>query len=113
MPIKGLPVWSVSQKQAASQGRRTLCMVSLRLVFLEHVCAGGGGANVTFHGIYMVPAEILYHCISVYTSGPHWNVACSVAKVISCRLFAGRWTRPLGRASLITQSVRRSHVVQM
>ena len=36
---------------------------------LEHVCAGGGG-NVTFHGIYIVPAEILYHWCQLCTSGP-------------------------------------------
>ena len=68
---------------------------------------------MTFHGIYMVSRGIPLLLISVCTSGPHWNVACLVAKVISCRMFAGRWTRPLERASLITQSVRRSHVVQM
>ena len=36
---------------------------------LEHVCAGGGG-NVTFHGIYRVPAEILYHWCQLCTYGP-------------------------------------------
>ena len=30
----------------------------------------GGGGNVTFHGIYMVPAEILYHWCQLCTSGP-------------------------------------------
>ena len=28
--------------------------------------AGGGGGNLTFHGIYIVPAEILYHLASMH-----------------------------------------------
>ena len=45
---------------------------------------------MTFHGIYMVSRGINLLLISVCTSGPHWNVACSVAKVSPVRGGAGR-----------------------
>ena len=38
-------------------------------LFLEHVCAGGGGGNVTFHGLYSSRGIPLL-LISVCTSGP-------------------------------------------
>ena len=50
---------------------------------------------VTFHGIYIVPAEILYHWCQLCTSGPPLDVACSVVIVISSGLFAGLWACPL------------------
>ena len=34
-------------------------------MFLEHFCAGGGGGNVTFHGIYMVPSGNPLSLVSV------------------------------------------------
>ena len=37
---------------------------------LQHVCAGGGGGNVTF-GVYMVSRHIV---VSVRHSGPLWCV---------------------------------------
>ena len=36
---------------------------------LEHVCAGGGGGNVTFHGM-QVPRERLYINIPPVPQGP-------------------------------------------
>ena len=40
------------------------------LVFGAHLCWGGGGGNVTFHGIYIVSRGIPLLLISVCTSGP-------------------------------------------
>ena len=50
----------------------TLFRVYLGMVtsFRARLCWGGGGGNVTFHGIYIVPAEILYHWCQLCTSGP-------------------------------------------
>ena len=46
------------------------------LVFLEHVCAGGGGGNVTFHGIYSFPRDSFIVNISMHF-GATLEVACS------------------------------------
>ena len=49
----------------------TLLRVYLGMVtsFRARLCWGGGG-NVTFHGIYIVPARILYHWCQLCTYGP-------------------------------------------
>ena len=62
--------------------RKTLCVevsfslfrVDLGMVtcFLEHVCAGGGGGNVTFHGLYKFPAGFLY-CYYQYVLRGHFR----------------------------------------
>ena len=68
---------------------------------------GGGGGNVTFHGIYMVsPRDSFIVGVSMHLwatlcmtcSGSQGDLVLSVSR--------GRETRPLGGASLITQSVR-------
>ena len=68
--------------------------------------------GVTFHGI-QVSAGILYHKHPRCTSGPRWDVACSVAKAFSCDIFAGLPGALLPGASLMTQFGHSSCRVQM
>ena len=75
------------------------------LIFGARVCWGGG--NVTFHGIYIVsPRDSFIVGVSMHL----WATLCMTCSGSQGDLVSpvsrGRKTRPLGGASLITQSVQ-------
>ena len=84
----------------------------MSLVFGARLCWGGGGVcDIPWYTGFR--GNILYHWHPHCTSGPRWDVACSVAKAFSCDMFAGLPGALLPGASLMTQFAHSSWRVQM